>query len=94
MRLSSFSNPAQALIIMSTPEGYFVDWDGNIRMTTDPGGGYTCDVDTVAKYVGVMTKNGTLAHEATFYKNLEAIARAGIKAELVPGSQPWGRPED
>jgi hypothetical protein len=93
MRLASFINPAHALIIMTTPEGYFVDWDGNIRLTTDPGGGYTCDVDTVAKYVGVMTKNGTLAHEATFYKNLEAIARAGIKAELVPGSQPWGKPE-
>jgi hypothetical protein len=75
---------------MSTPEGYFVDWDGNVRLTTDPGGGYVCEVDPVAKYVGVMSKNGALAHEATFYKNLEAIARAGIKAELVPGSQPWG----
>jgi hypothetical protein len=90
MQLSSFTNLAHALIIMTTPEGYFVDWDGNIRLTTDPGGGYTCDVDPVAKYVGVMSKNGALAHEATFYKNLEAIARAGIKGELVPGSQPWG----
>jgi hypothetical protein len=76
---------------MSTPEGYFVDWDGNVRLTTDPGGGYLCDVDAVAKYVGVTTKTGTLVHEATFYKNMEAIAKAGIKAELVPGSHPWGR---
>lgn len=75
---------------MDIPEGYFVDWDGKLRLTTDPGGGYWCDVDTVARYVGIKTKSGALVHEATFYKNLEAVARAGIKAELVPGSQPWG----
>lgn len=76
---------------MSTPEGLFVDWDGNVRKTTDPGGGYLCDVDTAARYVGVTTKTGTLVHEATFYKDEAAIAKAGIKAQLVPGSHPWGK---
>ncbi|MBI3384167.1 MAG: hypothetical protein HY019_19360 [Aquabacterium sp.] len=76
---------------MSTPEGFFVDWDGNVRKTTDPGGGYLCDVDTAARYVGVTTKTGTLVHEATFYKDEAAIAKAGIKAQLVPGSHPWGK---
>ncbi|MGQ0597478.1 hypothetical protein [Aquabacterium sp.] len=76
---------------MSTPEGFFVDWDGNVRRTTDPGGGYLCDVDTAARYVGVTTKTGTLVHEATFYKDEAAIAKAGIKAQLVPGSHPWGK---
>lgn len=76
---------------MTTPQGYFVDWDGNARLTTDPGGGYLCDVDPVARYVGVTTQSGTLVHEATFYKDMDAIARAGIKATLVPGSHPWGK---
>lgn len=70
--------------------GFFVDWDGNIRSTDDPGGGYTCDVDTVARYVAVLGKGGSLAHEATYYKTIEDVAKAGIKATLVPGSQPWG----
>lgn len=78
---------------MSSAAGYFVDWDGNVRRTDDPGGGYLCDVDPVAKYVAVNTKTGVLAHEATFYKDLAAVERAGIKARLVPGSHPWGKPE-
>jgi hypothetical protein len=79
---------------MSTPEGYFVDWSGNVRTTTDPGGGYVCDVDTKARYVAVNTPKGILMHEATYYKDLEAIAKAGIKAGLVPGSHPWGSPDE
>lgn len=75
-------------------EGYFIDWDGNVRTVADPGGGYLCDVDAVARYVGVTTKTGTLVHEATWYKDLDAIARAGITATLVPGSHPWGRERD
>lgn len=78
---------------MSIPEGFFVDWDGNVRLTTDPGGGYLCDVDAVARYVGVTTPSGALVHEATFYKDLAAIEKAGIKASLVPGSHPWGNPD-
>jgi hypothetical protein len=74
---------------MSSP-GFFVDWDGNARSTDDPGGGYTCDVDPVAKYVAVLAKGGALMHEGTFYKSLADIEKAGIKAELVPGSHPWG----
>lgn len=76
---------------MSTPEGFFIDWDGQVRSTTDCGGGYVCEVDTVAKYVGVMGPKGALVHEATFYKDLAAIEKAGIKGQLVPGSTPWGR---
>lgn len=70
--------------------GFFIDWNGNARSTEDPGGGYLCEVDTVARYVGITTKTGTLVHEGTYYKSLEDIAKAGIKAELVPGSHPWG----
>jgi hypothetical protein len=73
--------------------GFFIDWNGKVRSTDDPGGGYLCDVDAVARYVGITTKTGTLVHEATFYKSLEAIAKAGITAELVPGSHPWGDQE-
>lgn len=77
---------------MARTEGFFIDWDGHARSTTDPGGGYTCDVDPVARYVAVMGRGGALVHEATLYKDLAAIAKAGITAELVPGSQPWSRP--
>ncbi|MDR3390364.1 MAG: hypothetical protein P4L77_01400 [Sulfuriferula sp.] len=73
--------------------GFFVDWDGNLRSVEDPGGGYVCDVDTAARYVGVM-KGSMLAHEATLYKTVADVEKAGIKARLVPGSHPWGSPGD
>jgi hypothetical protein len=79
---------------MTAQGGYFVDWDGNARSTLDPGGGYLCEADTVARYVAITTKGGTLVHEATFYKSIEDIQKAGIKAKLVPGSHPWGKRED
>ncbi len=71
-------------------EGFFIDWDGNARSTSDPGGGYLCEADTVARYVAVMTKSGALMHEGTYYKTLADIEKEGIKASLVPGSHPWG----
>jgi hypothetical protein len=71
-------------------EGFFIDWDGNARSTSDPGGGYLCEADTVARYVAIMTKSGALMHEGTYYKTLADIEKAGIKASLVPGSHPWG----
>jgi len=79
---------------MASTEGLFIDWDGNARSTQDPGGGYTCEVDSAARYVAVMGRGGALVHEATLYKDQAAIARAGISAPLVPGSQPWGKPGD
>ncbi|PNG26711.1 hypothetical protein [Methylocella silvestris] len=75
---------------MSGSSGYFVDWGGNTRSTDDPGGGYHCDVDLPARYVAVLSKNGALVHEATLYKTLADVEKAGIKAPLVPGSHPWG----
>jgi hypothetical protein len=71
-------------------EGYFIDWNGNARRTDDPGNGYHCEVDRGARYVAVMSKSGAMMHEATLYLTLEAIAKAGLKAEFLPGSQPWG----
>lgn len=79
---------------MSGDEGYFIDWNGKVRSVADPGGGYVCDVDRIARYVAVRSKAGALMHEATLYKSLEAIEKAGIKAELVPGAQPWGSPSE
>jgi len=79
---------------MCTPDGYFIDWNGNIRATADPGGGYVCDVDARARYVGVNTRAGVLMHEATFYIDLASIERAGIKAALVPGSHPWATKDE
>lgn len=79
---------------MSIAEGFFVDWDGNARSTLDPGGGYLCEVDAVARYVAITTKSGTLVHEATYYKSLANIEKAGIRAPFVPGSHPWGKRSD
>jgi len=79
---------------MSIAEGFFVDWDGNARSTLDPGGGYLCEPDPVARYVAITTRGGALVHEGTFYKTLADIERAGIRTSLVPGSHPWGRRED
>jgi len=79
---------------MSSSEGVFIDWDGNARSVADPGGGYLCETDLVAKYVAVTTKTGTLVHEGTYYKSMADVAKAGIKAELVPGSHPWGKKSD
>jgi hypothetical protein len=79
---------------VSDAEGYFIDWDGNARSTRDPGGGYLCETDLAARYVAITAKSGALVHEATLYKSLEDVAKAGIKAQLVPGSHPWGKRED
>ena len=73
--------------------GFFMDWDGNLRSVDEPGGGYICEVDTASRYVAVM-KGSMLAHEATLYKTLEAVEKAGIKATLVPASHPWGSQRD
>ncbi|WP_417711824.1 hypothetical protein [Roseibium aggregatum] len=75
---------------MADTTGYFIDWNGKLRDTRDPGGGYLCEVDRVARYVAVTTKTGTLVHEATLYRTLEDVTRAGITAELIDGSHPWG----
>ena len=79
---------------MSIAEGFFVDWNGNARSTLEPGGGYLCESDPVARYVAITTKGGTLVHEGTFYKSLADIEKAGIKAAFVPASHPWGSSED
>ena len=73
--------------------GFFMNWDGNLRSVEDPGGGYVCDVDLPARYVAVM-QDSILAHEATLYKTLTDVEKAGIKAEVVPGSHPWGSKRD
>ena len=74
-------------------DGFFIDWDGNARSTRDAGGGYVIEADPVAKYVAIM-QGSSLVHEATFYKTMADVAKAGIKAQLVPGSHPWGRPDE
>lgn len=79
---------------MTDTAGYFIDWNGKARSIDDPGDGYVCDVDQPARYVAVTTPTGTLVHEATLYRSLEHIAKAGITAELVPGSTPWGKPDE
>lgn len=79
---------------MPIAEGFFVDWDGNARSTLDPGGGYLCETDPAARYVAITTKGGTLVHEGTFYKSVADIEKAGIRAPLVSGADPWGRGED
>ena len=79
---------------MSVAEGFFVDWNGNTRRTLDPGGGYVCETDPVGRYVAVTTPSGILVHEGTFYRTLAEIEKAGIKAPLVPGSHPWGKPDE
>lgn len=79
---------------MTDVAGYFIDWNGKARSTDDPGGGYVCDIDRVARYVAVTTPTGTLIHEATFYRSMQDVAKAGITAALVPGSTPWGKPDE
>jgi hypothetical protein len=74
--------------------GYFVDWNGNLRSVEDPGGGYHCDIDAPARYVAILSKTGALVHEATLYKTLEAVEKAGIKAPYVEASHPWAAPTD
>lgn len=71
-----------------------VDRDGDTRSTTDPGGGCLCEADMVARYIAITTKSCALVDEATFYRTLADVEKAGIKAPLVPGSHPWGRKAD
>ena len=89
-KVSGFPSIDQRGVVMS---GFFMDWDGNLRSVDDPGEGFVCEVDTAARYVGVM-KGSMLEHESTLYKTLEDVEKAGIKATLVPGSHPWGNERD
>ncbi len=41
-----------------------------------------------------MARSGALVHEGTLSGSMADIAKAGIKAALVPGSHPWGRKQD
>jgi hypothetical protein len=75
---------------MSVVSGFFVDSSGKARRTEDAGGDLVVEVDTAARYVALSTPAGSLMHEATFYRTLEKIEKKGIKADLVPGSHPWG----
>jgi hypothetical protein len=71
---------------MSEEAGYFIDWDSHLRSTDQPGKGYICEIDRVARYVAVKDKYGSMIHEATFYPSLEKVAAAGIRAALVDES--------
>lgn len=62
-----------------TPKGYFIDWDGKMRPTDQPGKGLRCEVDYKSKYVMVFNKYGGLDHESTWYADEAAVAKAGIK---------------
>jgi hypothetical protein len=75
---------------METGNGYFIDWAGRARSVDDPGGGFHCEVDRGARYVAVKAKGGAMVHEATLYLSVAAIAKAGIRAELVTSDVPWG----
>jgi hypothetical protein len=74
---------------MTDAPGFFIDWNGHLRRTDDPGENYVCDVDHAARYVAVMSPRGTLVHEATLYRTLEQVTKAGITARLVDGSVSW-----
>jgi hypothetical protein len=81
-------------MFMAVAAGFFVDWDGNVRSTLTPGGGYLCETDVSSRYVAITTPNGTLVHEASFYGTLADLDKAGIKASLVAESHPWGNRKD
>ncbi|HAF00114.1 MAG TPA: hypothetical protein DCO68_11970 [Methylophilaceae bacterium] len=71
---------------MSEVAGYFIDWDTKLRSTDHPGKGHHCEIDRASRYVAVKDKYGSMIHEATFYPSLEAVAKAGIKSQLVDES--------
>ena len=67
---------------MPVAEGFFVDWDGNARNTLDPGGGYVCETDPVARYVAITTEGGTLVYEGTSIKRSPTSKRPASKHRL------------
>jgi hypothetical protein len=69
--------------------GYFIDWNGQVRSTDDPGHGYCCEVDKIARSVTVISKRGATVHEAKLYRSLAAIAQSGVCTEYVSGSYPF-----
>jgi hypothetical protein len=75
---------------MTSETGCLIDWNGNARGVQDAGGDFVVGVDLPSKHVALHTPKGTLMHEATFHRTLDDIARKGVRAELVPGSHPWG----
>jgi hypothetical protein len=39
----------------------------------------------------VISRHGSVVHESPLFRSLDAIKQAGIQAELVPGTYPWGQ---
>ncbi len=70
------------------PAGWFIDWEGKMRPTDNPGKGLRCDVDYKAKYVQVLNKYGGLDHESTWYADEEAVKKAGLKVAYADLTAP------
>jgi hypothetical protein len=70
-------------------EGFFVDWDGNIRRVEAPGAGMTCQVVERTlegqPYLGVdvLDREGFVTHEATYFESLDALRAVGVTVNLL-----------
>ena len=64
--------------------GFFVDWDGNTRRVENPGAGFECVVVTRGHVgVDVLSADGAVVHEATFFATLDDVRAAGVEVHLV-----------
>jgi hypothetical protein len=72
-------------VIAPPPKGFFVDWDGNTRRVEAPGDGYTCQVidKPTHRGVDVITANGFVHHECTFFETLDDVEKAGVTINLI-----------
>lgn len=73
-RLEESVGPHLALPI---EHGYFVDWNGDTRPTSQPGEHLECIVDVQNAHADIRDSEGFVIHECTFFPTLESASQAG-----------------
>ncbi|HCF9660124.1 TPA: hypothetical protein NI776_001851 [Pseudomonas aeruginosa] len=68
---------AQA-VVLPADHGYFVDWNGDARLTAAPGDGFSCQVNVETAHVDVVDSEGFVVHECSFFRTFESMNSAGI----------------
>ena len=68
-----------------------MDWTATSAAPTDPGGGYRCDVDRGARYVGVLSKSGALVTRPLLQKTRRGRGQSRHQGHAGPVQPSLGK---
>jgi len=70
-------------VLLPDQHGYFVDWDGNVRLALEPGEGLHSLIDIAKSHLTVADSSHFAVHECIFFRTFEQMSAAGIQINLV-----------